>query len=661
MPPKTASSVERYVLGGTTFVVDPQAKLGAGQEGTVYTHPRDPTQCVKLFHPPDPSDRAAVRIADYRSRKLSAVCGMGLALPPQFILPTTPAYDPSGQQVVGFQMPKVPPDYHKLKKLLDGPFRTSHQIGLRLISELFADIFDDLEVIHGKHLVIGDVNMGCLVFQPGGKRSWVDTDSWSYPGFPCLATTEMFAHPDLYGYLTEGGDRVPQEPRHDRFSFLVTYCVAAIPGAHPFKMGTHPQVKGIQNRANAGITIFDNGITVPSMIGTPEVLSDDVLNAIIERLKRRVETPLPDDMLRAFAHEVIDCKQCGAEYHVSRRLCPKCQQVTTVQVPGLAQFLIAELFHAPGALLFAQVVGEHLYMVCRVGNTVQVIDLDQQGTATVLSPHLPSIPGARYRFFADCLVVSPDPNKAAPVELELYRIDGDTLSKLQSTSTGVLEGEGAVFDTSQKFLYRTAGNALVRCELFGPRGMLSDSSVAEVYQRQSWFTVDHITGADREVIFGYDRALRNWQWFVILGNEKGSRYQYNAVQDLGLRTNETVEDFAVHFSKSSVLLVMQTSFRGRDYVRYAVIGLDGVVHINETVDSSDYTYPYWENLRGKLHQGQSVLHVTADGLVKQQFSDKSCTTLTGTDGHVTIDDRLIRLGGNVRIVRRSGVSTLSKK
>jgi hypothetical protein len=188
-----------------------------------------------------------------------------------------------------------------------------------------------------------------------------------------------------------------------------------------------------------------------------------------------------------------------------------------------------------------------------------------------------------------------------------------------------------------------------------------DTPVAEVHQRQSWFTVDHSTGADREVIFGYDRALRNWQWFVILGNASGSRYQYHNVGDLGMRLGETVEDFAVYFSVSSVLLVMQTSYNGRDYVRYAIIGLDGVVHLNKTIDSSDPTYVHWETLRGKLHQGKSVLHATADGIVKQQFSDGTCTTLTDTTGRVTADDQLFRLKGRVGIVRRGGILAMVPK
>ena len=654
-------SNNRYLLNGTAYTVDPQTKLGAGSEGMVITHPIDPGLCIKLFHPPDLADHTARSIAAYRSRKVRVICGQKLTLPTQFTLPSMPVFDVMGKEVIGYQMRRVPVGYEKLIKLLDGPFRTTHQLGLRAVSQLFADIFDDLATVHGAGLVVGDVNLGCVMFQPGGSRAWVDTDSWSYPGFPCLATTEMFAHPDLYPNLLATGTHVEPAPHHDRFAFTVAFSLLAIPGAHPFRMGSHPTVKGLQNRAKAGITIFDTDVPFPKMLGTPEVLSDDVLHELVERLKRRSQQPLDPDLLRAFAGNVTACKTCGTEYHASRVHCPKCHEVTTVLVTGLVDFIVTELFKMSGVLLFAQLVGEDLYVVCRIGSSVEVVRLDGQGVVTNLAPALPNVPGARYRFFGDNLVVCPNPTQPAPVALQLYHVEGTTLRRLEDTSTGVLQGESAVFDTSTRFLYRTASNALVRSDLFGRQSVVFDAPVAEVYQGQSWFTADHSTGADREVLFGYDRALRNWEWFVIHGNAKGSQYQYYRVGDLGMRTGETVEDFAVYFSTSSVLLAMTTAYKGYDYARYALIGLDGTVHLNRLLDSSDSSFPLWSVPRGKLHQGKSVLHVTPNGIVKQVLADGACTTLAGTQGQLTTDDQLLRLGGKVGIARRSGIATVTSK
>jgi hypothetical protein len=210
-------------------------------------------------------------------------------------------------------------------------------------------------------------------------------------------------------------------------------------------------------------------------------------------------------------------------------------------------------------------------------------------------------------------------------------------------------------------LYRTAGNVLLRTELFAAVNSLTDTQIGTVHQQQSWFTADHSVQADREVVFGYDRAFRNWEWFLIHSSGTGSHTQHHKIDGLELLPAETVEDFAVYFSTNSVLLVRQTSRAGRDAVRYDVIGLDGVVRLQKTINAADPTYPYWSNIRGKLHQGGSVLHVTPDGIVKQSFTDDRCTLLPETTGRVSADDRLVRLDGRVGIVRRSGVLTLSKK
>lgn len=657
------TQADQYELGGRTYTVDAHSKLGSGAEGVVILDPTDPYRCIKLFHPPEPGDRDARHISLLRGRKLQAILHSRVQLPDQFVLPQQAVYAPSyglGRQTpIGYRMRRVPTGYHKLKELTASAFRTDQNMGLQAIMRLYADLFDDLALIHGQSLVVGDLNVGCIMFNPHGKRAWVDTDSWSYPGHPCLATTELFAHPDLYANLTDSGRSVAPKPAHDRFSLTVLLTMMAVPGAHPFRSGRHPTVRGLQKRTEMGLTIFDPSVKTTGI--TPEVLSDDLLNELIERLKRRTEAPLPSDLLRAFADQVTACSSCKTEYHASRRTCPKCRQTTTVALQAAASYLTKELWHASGTLLFAQMVGTDLYLVSRMGGRVHVIRITAGGDSELLTPGLPDTPGTRYRFFADCLAVCTEPTKATETaQIAVYRLASRSLQLIGTTTTGSLAGEGAVFDTSMRYLYRTAGNMLLRTEPFGVSGTLVDTPISPVYQQQSWFTADRSSGAAREVVFGYDRAFLAWEWFIIHAQDNGESSR-TPIGNLGLRLGETIEDFAVYFSASSVLLAMQTAYRGHDYARYAVIGLDGSVHLNKLIATDDPTYPYWSNVRGKLHQGKSVLHATPDGLVKQSFSDDSCTTLDGTAGNVTQEDRLLRMPGQVAIVRRSGISTLRKK
>lgn len=647
-----------YTINGERFQDDPSAKLGGGSEGTVYAHPKDPRLCVKIFHPVDKGDKAAADIAAYRARKVDAICRLRLALPPQFTLPQVPALDDRGQ-LIGFQMQRVRMGFLKLMRLLEPAFRTSNQFGLQQVVELYARLFEDLALIHGSGLVVGDVNMGCLLFTTDFGRAWVDTDSWSYPGFPCLATTEMFAHPDLYPNLRAGGTFVEPKPHHDAHAFLVAFTLMALPGAHPFRMGAHPRVHGLQDRATQGITIFDKDVTYPKMLVPPEVLSDDLLSALIERLKRIKTDALDPEMLREFGRGVVTCK-CGEQYHGSRKACPRCQKLTVVDMTALLELVIKEILRAPGALLFAQVVDGTVNVVCRVGSKARVIRIDGQGTVTTVGTELADVRGARYRFFADCLAVCENPLAEAPVVIQTYRIANGTLVRLADTSTGILENESALFDTSARFLYRTAGNSLMRSEPFGSTQFVSEP-IAQVHRNQSWFAVDHASGSDGEVIFGYDRALRDWEWFVIQGDKAGKKFHYNKVGNLPLRTGESLEDFSVYFNSASVLLVRKTRYQGRESVRYSIIALNGTVQRDALVTQDEDGFKSWEHLRGKLFQGTSILHVTPDGIVKQDLASGTYAALKDTSGVVTADDRLVRFGRTVGIIRHGGVLTMAKK
>lgn len=650
-----------YYVGHTRYDEDPKTKIGAGSEGAVYPFPGNSALCVKIFHPPDPGDRAGAGIAEYRARKVASICGMGLSLAPQFVLPQKPVCDARGN-VIGFLMRRVPLGFHKLMKLLDPGFRASNQIYLKEVAEFVARIFEGLTLLHAQKLAVGDVNMGFMLITSALECAWVDADSWSYPGFPCLATTELFAHPELYSNLRQGQKFVAPQPHHDRFAITVLATMMLLPGAHPFRMGSHPSVHSLAERAEKGITIFDKEVTYPKMFARPETLSDELLQLLDDRLKRKTNDPLKPEDLRGFAAAVIQCKSCNAHYHGSRKHCPACQTKTVIDMTVMVELLIQQLFKAPGQLLYAQVQGDALRLVCRVQNKLQIITVSSQGAPSIINTKLTAPRGARYRFFADCLAICATPDAEAPVAVQLYRLDGGTATRLADTSTMVLEGDTAVFDTSYRYLYRVAGNSLMCCSLFGA-GTLTNTPVTSVYQSQTWFTVDRMSGADREVIFGYHRALRDWEWFVVHGQADGKRFSNNKVDTLPLRPRERLEDFKVYFNTTSVLLVRATTYQGRANIRWSIVSLDGKVLRDELIAEGDEGFDHWgQTPHGKLFQGTSILHLTPNGVVKQDLATGSYTPLKETSGIIAAGDYLVRIGKKIGAVRRDGtILTITKK
>jgi hypothetical protein len=650
-----------YVLKGQKYAEDPDSKLGGGSEGSVYSFEGDPTQCVKLFHEPEPGDQDARRLAKYRANKIKAICGLNLNLPKQFVTPVDPVYDLGGQ-VSGFMMRRVPIGFHKLKKLTESSFRISQGITLAYILKLYALLFEDLSVLHAhKHkLVVGDVNLGGVLFTETLRRAWVDMDSLSYPDYPCIATTERFAHPDLYPNLTPGAGFVQPQPHHDRFAFAVQVVLMTL-RVHPFNAGTHPSVVGLQNRAMQHITVFDPGVKYPASLPKPELLSDDLLDRLIQVLKQTTTDPIPPDLLRETAEGLVVCSSCKTEYHRSRTACPQCSQKTMVDIKMVAELVIAELGKIPGVLLFTQVVDGVLKAVCNVQGQLRILNVDSAGRISDVSTGLKVALGARYRFFGPCLAICPNPYQEGQAEIHIYRIDGKTVTRLDDSSTEVLENEVAVFDASERFLYRIAGNSLMCGSLFSNGKFLIESRISQVYRNQSWFTVDRTSGTDHEIIFGYDRALRDLQWFLVRGDKDGTNFNYHDIGVLKMRSGEKLEDHAVYFNSVSVLLVRRTGYRGKDFVRYTIIRHNGTIAADEVLGREDSGFEHWDHMHGKLFQGGSILHATSNGMVKQTVPGNTYALLPDTKGFITADDRFFRFGGAIGVARQGSILTIARK
>ena len=649
-----------YIVRNNRYTEDPGKKLGSGSEGAVYPFPGNPGLCVKLFHDPDPNDAGAASMAVYRARKIAAICGFHLAMPPEFIMPLEEAYD-GRNRIKGFLMNRVPPGYMKILELLKPAWRATNDIGLKEIVLLFAKLLGtDLRAVAGKGLSIQDINLGCIMVNPSLERRWVDTDSWSYPGFPCLATTELYAHPDLYPNFQAGNKLVVSKPVHDRFAMTVMFVQIALQGAHPFRMGLHPKYTTLRERASHGVTIFDGGVTYPRVLPPPEILSDALLERIVKILKRKTDDTAFDAALVEFADVLTTCQQCGTDYDSSRANCPKCHEKTVVDMTVLAKLLIETLYKTPGTVLYVQVISKRLHIICHTGGSLNLIIIDDNGRMRTTPTGIAPIKGAKYRFFGDCLAIVRDPYAPAPVPVEIYHVEGSNVRPIPESSTGGLENGQALLDTSEQFLYRTAGNTLMCGSLFG-KDTIMEERVAQVHQTQTWFTVDHTTGADREAIFGYDRALRDMQWFVIRGEKDASNFSYHEVKLGALRGGEKLVDFAVYFSKELVLLVRKTGYRGCEFARYSIIGLDGKVIKDEMLGDADNGYDCWEHILGKLFQGDSILHVTPKGIVKQTLANNTYSHLEDTEGVVTITDQLFRFGTKVGVARKDGILAISKK
>ena len=656
-----------YFIKGQSFDADPNLKLGSGSEGAVFPLPGHDNVCVKLFHEVEAGDQAGLDLAQYRARKIANITTLGLNLPEQFTLPKQPVYtDKSQSTVSGFTMRKIPKGFSKLSELLKSDFRQNNALGLKEIVSFYANIFDDAALIHSQSPVdrpmsIGDLNTGLLLIDGNLNYYWCDTDSWTYSKeFQCVAASVMFCHPELYPYINnDGSPLVSMKPYHDRFALTIMFSMMAIHGAHPFSSGSHPTIVGPQDRATAGMTIFNPEVDYPSYLASPEVLSDELLHSLEQRLTQQTKDALDTGLLRQFVDEVTKCPNCNADYHASRRHCPQCHEKSIVDLGALLELLIRKLFDMPGTLLWAQNIGNRLHLVCRVQDQIQIVLVNNRGAMETISTGMTWKKGRLYRFFGNCFAVCHDPLAEPPVNVEIYRIENCQLMKEDSTKTLSLENGSALMDASNAFFYRIAGNTLMCCQLQGKLWL--EETVTQVYRNQSWFTVDRQSDSNREVVFGYNRALKDLTWFLSTGDQNGENFRSHEVTLSPLRSLESQEDFSIYFRPSGVLLVRKTRYRGKDFIRYSIIGLDGLVQTEECLSIKDEGFDAWQNLDGKLFQATSILHVTPDGVVKQNLKSGVYSVMKDTTGIITQTDRLITFDGKVTVVRRDSALTISKK
>src|SRR5690606_1830240 len=99
------------------------------------------------------------------------------------------AYNSRGKPV-GFGMPQLGRKYVNLRELFAPSFCRTAGITTATVADMFIELGSQLSLIHDQGIVIGDFNDGSILFhQDSHEVAWVDVDSWSISGHPCVVGT----------------------------------------------------------------------------------------------------------------------------------------------------------------------------------------------------------------------------------------------------------------------------------------------------------------------------------------------------------------------------------------------------------------------------------------------------------------------------------------
>jgi hypothetical protein len=389
---------------------------------------------------------------------------------------------------------------------------------------------------------------------------FIDTDSYQFGQYPCPVATEVFLDPALYGL-----DLATQpyfQIAHDWYSFAVL-LFRTLTLVHPYG-GTHLRCKSLVDRAKSQLSVFDSEVIYPKIALSLNFLNDALSQSFYKIFAKGQRFVFPLAELEAYGAELQTCKVCGSMFPASRRVCPNCQPhviytlpKTTVEVGMLAQLLIK----TDGPILHTWQHGTQIYAICH------------EGSSCVLYHYQPQLQtsrfelcgwqaGLRFEWLTDhYLIVNP----ANSDDLLVFEFDGQKLRPLLRTKSGCFEGK-AVFATSQRYLYRLAGNMLVRCEMHTSGLSLVEQALTTIMPEQSWFALD----SSSDTVIGFQRIFSRYEWFRL---DSKSYNQSLTVSELA--SDEKMIAYAALGHAEDTLVLRYTRQLGVDYLRLDNCGATG--------------------------------------------------------------------------------------
>lgn len=628
---------EVIVNGRDRVVLDKSDVIGQGGEAIIYRLGRD--KAIKMYR-----DMTPVRV-----RKLTAFLKAGFKLPSNIIYPMEPVTD-RHNSLLGFTMLRLSGAYDPIAVLGNRGYCTKNSITVKDIVAIFLQMASNIVDIHGQSLVVGDLNdQNETIHSIKHDLAWLDVDSWQYGPFPCMVGTEGYLSPDLYGIDLSKAPAF--KPEHDWYSFTVLLFRSLL-RLHPFRAGFHPKYRSLLLRASKGVTVLDAGITKYPPLGLPpEVLSDDLVQAMLDTLKRKHRGVFPVEELETLGEILVECPKCHIWYCGTREHCPGCQEKNLVDMrlaARVAGCTCEDMIVTQGHILYFQLVDTTVYCIADEGG-LTVLYKKSKGHNVVRKELFKTTPGAKFGFFNNLLVVCAKPHEETP-DLFILEVSGAKPKPLHKRTTESFAGGRAVFGCSAKYIYRIAGPRLVRDELFNG-STLATTEVAQTMPNQTWFSVDPNPPKDKEVIFGLFRVFGEFQWFLIVSDERTKTFTRFQVNLPSLLKTEALHDISVRFAGERVIVLRKTRKRGEDFVHVSVVRVkDGSIKGSTIVKVMDN--PLYDTIHGKAFDGSNLIHPSADGLVQEDLKAQQKVTLKATDQYINGDESVVCFGASEFIVVR---------
>ena len=237
--------------------------VAAGGEGAIYVVG---STAYKIYS--DPS----------KMLPLGKIQELGALTEPFIIKPRSVLKDRAGK-LVGYSMAAVP-DSYALCQLFPRAFRDRNHLDHKQTFDLVRTMQGGVEHAHSKRILLVDLNEMNFLVDKGFKQVFfIDVDSYQTPHFPATAIMESIRDRQVRNNdFTDGSDW---------FSFAVV-SFQMLTGIHPYK-GKHPQIKGLDARMTANVSVLNPDVNVPRACYPFDVIPQvyrDWYRAVLEEGKR---------------------------------------------------------------------------------------------------------------------------------------------------------------------------------------------------------------------------------------------------------------------------------------------------------------------------------------------------------------------------------------
>jgi len=260
----------RVYVNGSSKAIDLTQKdyVGGGGEGNIYVQG---SVAYKIYT--DPAKMIPLGKID----ELSEITDPIVIRPEKIIVDSRNA-------PVGYTMRFIKHTY-TLCQLFPRSFRERNKIDKDIIFDLVQQFQQGVKNVHHAKVLIVDLNeMNFLVGKKTDHIYFIDTDSYQTKHYPATAIM-----PSIRDWKTKLGKF---NENSDWFSFgIVSFQMFT--GIHPYK-GKHPKVHGLEDRMQAGISVFNKEVSVPSAVYPFSVIPKDYLHWYTAMFEKGERLPPPD-------------------------------------------------------------------------------------------------------------------------------------------------------------------------------------------------------------------------------------------------------------------------------------------------------------------------------------------------------------------------------